>query len=133
MLQVHPQFDPPQVAAPKFAPVSTWLSDGAGHALPHEPQFCTSDDNVLHDPEHPVCPVEQLRQALLALLQPFTHDMTAGVTQVPALQVPWPYAPLELQVGPLPQFPVGKTHAPSARLPQVPPHVPLPAQALREP
>ena len=58
VLQVHPQFDPPQVAAPKFAPVSTWLSDGAGQALPQEPQFCTSDDKVLHDPEHPVCPVE---------------------------------------------------------------------------
>ena len=70
---------------------------------------------------------------MLALLQPFTHDMTAGVTQVPALQVAWPYAPLELQVGPLPQFPVGKTHAPSARLPQLPAHVPVPPQALREP
>jgi hypothetical protein len=132
-LQVHPQPPPPQVAAPKFLPGSGTLRKGAGQALPHEPQFWTSDDKVLHAPEHPVCPDAQLRQALPAVLQPFTHDMAAGVTQAPALHVPCPRAPLESQVGPLPQLPVGKTQAPSLRPPQVPAHVPLPAQALREP
>ena len=132
-MQVHPQLLPPQVAPPKVLPGSGTLSEGAGQALPHEPQFCTSDDKVLHAPEHPVCPDAQLRHALAALLQPFTHDMGAGVTHMPALHVLCPRAPLESQVGPLPQLPLGNTHAPSLRLPQLPAHVPLPGQALREP
>ena len=133
-LQVHPHTPPPQVAPPKGLFGSGTLSEGAGQALPHDPQFCTSDDRVLHAPEHPVCPDAQLRHAVAVLLQPFTHDIAAGVTHVPALHVLCPRAPLESQTGPPPQLPVGNTHAPSVRPPQAPPHVvPPPGQALRDP
>jgi hypothetical protein len=106
---------------------------GVGQAVAHEPQCCGSFERFLQAPEHPVCPDAQLRQLVFVESQPLAQVVTAGATHEPALQVLCPRAPSAVQLPP-PHALVGKTHVPSARLPQVPPQlVPEPVHAAREP